>query len=80
MDTNYCKLAENLLCLIMTLWTHKNEKRTQILKLRVTTREKSHIVTVAKKLGISVSSYVRQVIFGNVSDPVDGHNGQTDQV
>ena len=43
-----------------------------MLKVRVTAEEKRHLSDVARELGITVSNYVRRVVFGSERGMVAG--------
>jgi hypothetical protein len=56
----------------MNLWPQNGNRRSQLVKVRVTAEEKRHVMDVARALGITVSNYVRRLVFGSERGMVAG--------
>jgi hypothetical protein len=56
----------------MDLWPQNGEKKTSLLKVRITPTEHLYLGDVATHLGLSISKYVRRVIFGKDQGLIEG--------
>lgn len=56
----------------MVVYPRSSGPRTKFIKTRVTAVELRHVTDVAQALGITVSNYVRRLLFGNERGLVAG--------